>query len=192
MNKNQSITQSFFEAATSTASAFVLSLLSHVYLIAPWQQNYQMEGGDITTFSVGLGVTIYYTLLSFIRIFIVRRIWNFAGKNKRRGVINVAKDFTKFIGGRLAIHGSFSGEDFRNLQLIPALKKYRHVVINLDGTLGLGYSFLEEAFGGTIRCGYEVNRKTLSLVSADAEVLQDIWSYIDEANKKMLDITDKK
>jgi hypothetical protein len=65
--------------------------------------------------------------------------------------INIARDFTTVPGGRYAKHGPYSGEEFRDHILAPALKDNEQVLVALDGTATLMSSFLEEAFGGLIR-----------------------------------------
>ena len=84
--------------------------------------------------------------------------------------ITIATDYTAVPGGRFAKYGPFSGEDFRDNVLSPALKEHDRVVVNLDGTKTLMSSFLEEAFGGLIRergFSYEV-LKTKLVVQASA------------------------
>lgn len=66
-------------------------------------------------------------------------------------MISIAKDFSPYPAGRYKKDGPFTGEGFRRQHLIKALKKYDTVTVNLDGTLGYGSSFLEEAFGGLVR-----------------------------------------
>ena len=61
--------------------------------------------------------------------------------------INVAKDFTRFPSGRFKRNGSTSGEAFRQEFLEPPLKDGQGISVELDGTIGYGSSFLEEAFG---------------------------------------------
>jgi hypothetical protein len=68
--------------------------------------------------------------------------------------INVGRDYSRTPGGRYIRHGAFSGEDFRDNKLVPALKNHDHVTVILDGTAGYAGSFLEEAFGGLIREGH--------------------------------------
>ena len=69
-------------------------------------------------------------------------------------IIHVREDFTEFPGGRYREDGTFSGEEFRNDFLIPALDNFDQVLVQLDGTAGYPSSFLEEAFGGLVRAGY--------------------------------------
>ena len=65
--------------------------------------------------------------------------------------ISIAADFSRFPAGRYYSDGLQSGERFRKELLIPAFSSPGKVVIELDGTLGYGSSFLEEAFGGLVR-----------------------------------------
>ncbi len=65
--------------------------------------------------------------------------------------ISISKDFSETPAGRYESDGPFSGENFRDNILYPALKEFDLVEVDLDGTLGYGSSFLEEAFGGLIR-----------------------------------------
>ena len=99
--------------------------------------------------------------------------------------IYIAKDFSKFPAGRFVGDGPFSGQQFRRSLLVPALKEHVSVEVNLDGTLGFGSSFLEEAFGGLVRIeGFTAQflHTTLKLVCTDDPTLVgEIWSYIDEA-----------
>lgn len=70
--------------------------------------------------------------------------------------INIAQQFSKTPFGRYATDSPFSAEKFRDEILIPAFKDHPNEVIVVDFTgvsLGLGSSFLEEAFGGLVRKG---------------------------------------
>ena len=64
-------------------------------------------------------------------------------------------DFTKYPGGRKKKDGPYSGEEFRDNFLKPALLAAKaarsKVIVNLDGVAGYGSSFLEEVFGGIVR-----------------------------------------
>lgn len=66
-------------------------------------------------------------------------------------IITVGTDYTTAPGGRFKDHGEFSGQDFRDRILAPALRENEHLTVYLDGTAGYAGSFLEEAFGGLIR-----------------------------------------
>lgn len=65
--------------------------------------------------------------------------------------VNVAKQFTKLPGLRYQRLGRFSGEEFRQMFLIGPMRQGKAVTVELDGVRGYGSSFLEEAFGGTVR-----------------------------------------
>lgn len=65
--------------------------------------------------------------------------------------IIIGTDYAKAPGGRFKEHGEFSGQDFRDRVLAPALEAGDRLTVYLDGTAGYAGSFLEEAFGGLIR-----------------------------------------
>ena len=65
--------------------------------------------------------------------------------------IIIDRDFTHCPGGRYRRHGEYSGEEFRDDILVPALEDGDQVIVVLDGTEGYASSFLEEAFGGLVR-----------------------------------------
>ena len=98
-------------------------------------------------------------------------------------MINV-KDFSKYPGPWYSHLGSFSGEEFRDEFLIPAINEYEFIGVNLDGVFGYGSSFLEEAFGGLVRKG--VKKESIdfirnNLVSKDdPSIIIEIQSYIDD------------
>jgi STAS-like domain of unknown function (DUF4325) len=96
-------------------------------------------------------------------------------------MLNVATDFSRYPSGRYPGDSRFSGERFRSEFLLGPLKKDQVIEINLDGTLGYGSSFLDEAFGGLVRiCGFSASflRKHLKLKSKDANLVDEAWSYI--------------
>lgn len=97
--------------------------------------------------------------------------------------INIGKAFSRYPAGRAAEDGPYSGESFRENFLVPALTTADAVEILLDDTAGYGSSFLEEVFGGLIRVGISsgVIKDKLTLVSEDASLVKEIWSYIDDA-----------
>ena len=80
-------------------------------------------------------------------------------------IINIAKDFSKYPGPRYERLGKFSGEKFRDDILMSALG-VGEVVVQLDGTVGYGSSFLHEAFGGAAR-KTRVGKDNLRLESDD-------------------------
>lgn len=100
--------------------------------------------------------------------------------------IRIASDYSRYPGGRYRALGKFSGEQFREDHLIPALETNENLFVVLDGTVGYGSSFLEEAFGGLVRSGYKLSdlKEKLVLVANDPEYetySEEIWQYIREA-----------
>jgi hypothetical protein len=67
--------------------------------------------------------------------------------------IVVSKDFSKTPFGRYVTDSPFSAEKFRRDLLVPAFNSTdQDVIVDFSGiALGIGSSFLEEAFGGLIR-----------------------------------------
>jgi len=98
--------------------------------------------------------------------------------------INIARDFSKYPAGRFLSDGPYPGALCRDKLLIPALRANDTVTVELDGTLGYGSSFLEEAFGGMVReRGFtteELERK-LRLITSDSSLSDEIWQYVKEA-----------
>lgn len=99
-------------------------------------------------------------------------------------LISVAKQFSETPSGRYLTDGPFSGERFRDELLYPNLMKFDSVEIDLDGTLGYGSSFLEEAFGGLIRekkISLDVLKQKLHINSSRKLYQERIWNYIEDA-----------
>lgn len=67
--------------------------------------------------------------------------------------ISLPADFSAYPGGRFRSDGPWSGEQFREDVLAPALREGRVDVILGDGLAGLPPAFIDEAFGGMIRSG---------------------------------------
>jgi len=65
-------------------------------------------------------------------------------------LISLARDFSRHPGPRFKEQGPFSGEAFRKV-LLDALSKSDIVIVDLDGTSGIGSSFIDEAFGGLVK-----------------------------------------
>jgi hypothetical protein len=99
--------------------------------------------------------------------------------------INIAKDFSPYPYGRHTQHSKTSGERFREDFLLPALKDYDEVIINLDGTEGYGSSFLDEAFGNLVRVSKvakdEALRKLKFISLNDPSLIDEITMYIRQA-----------
>lgn len=100
-------------------------------------------------------------------------------------VIDVGKQFSRFPSGRYEKNGSTSGEAFRKRLLEPALRANDgKVQVLLDGTVGYGSSFLEEAFGGLVRISGFSSSDLLAridFVSKDEALLSELKEYINEA-----------
>lgn len=65
---------------------------------------------------------------------------------------DLAKDFSRYPGGRFKAGGPNSGEELRDDYLGPLLERTGDlVVVNLSSALGVPVSFSEEAFGGLVR-----------------------------------------
>jgi len=105
--------------------------------------------------------------------------------------INV-KDFSEFPGPRKEIVGPNSGEKFRETVLLPIIRANpnERIVVNLDGTAGYGSSFLEESFGGLIRCGIPFERVTNICEniksSEDESLIEEIFEYVKEAQEDLV------
>ena len=99
--------------------------------------------------------------------------------------IDVARNFTPYPVGRNRSDGRYSGEAFRDDHLVPTLRAGAVTVV-MDGAKGYGSSFLEEAFGGLVRCcGFELSqlKERLLIETEDSLLRIEIWSYIEEADR---------
>ena len=98
--------------------------------------------------------------------------------------ISVARDFSKYPGGRFYTDGPWSGEQFRKEILEPALDDAETLVVDLNGTKGYGSSFLDEAFGGLVRLN-KVSAgdlaKRIQFISADESYIEEIREYMSGA-----------
>lgn len=94
-------------------------------------------------------------------------------------------DFTEFPGPRFMHLGPNSGEEFRKKYLLPTIKELgSNFSVNLDGTMGYGSSFLEEAFGGLVRENVPANivlEISAHLQSEDPSLVEEIVSYVNDA-----------
>jgi hypothetical protein len=100
------------------------------------------------------------------------------------------KDFSIAPAGRMRDNGPNSGERFREDVLYPALLRLTEgqILVDISGVLGLGSSFLEEAFGGLVRVHHfsaDDLRKKLKVISDVEFFVTKIWEYIDTENKKL-------
>ncbi|MBV4368166.1 MULTISPECIES: STAS-like domain-containing protein [Erwiniaceae] len=94
------------------------------------------------------------------------------------------KKFSKYPGPRYKKLGDYSGEEFRDDILAPALKE-GDVAVDFDGVYGYGSSFLEEAFGGLVRKGIATQRmvflKDHLKCEDDPSIVVEVKKYISEA-----------
>ncbi|MHB8580512.1 MAG: STAS-like domain-containing protein [Ignavibacteriaceae bacterium] len=100
--------------------------------------------------------------------------------------IKVASDFSRYPAGRYADDGPFSGQRFREEFLRPVLDANDTAIIELDGVRGYGSSFLEEAFGGLVRAGYDIGRvkKAFDLKTSDTSLIAEIQDYIEHGAER--------
>jgi hypothetical protein len=107
--------------------------------------------------------------------------------------LSIADKFSRYPGPRYRKDGPFSGEQFRDEQLVPAIRRAIEnddvLVVILDDVAGYGSSFLEEAFGGLLREGFTVEQLAEHLdIRAKTERFQHhrlrAQTYIAEAAKR--------
>lgn len=91
--------------------------------------------------------------------------------------IDVAQQFAVMPIVREIKDGPYSGECFREDYLVPALKAHDKVIVNLNGVLTLGSSFLEEAFGGLVRNHHFTHNELKKRLKIEFE----LESYVNEA-----------
>lgn len=89
-------------------------------------------------------------------------------------------DFTRYPGGRYKKISRFSGEEYRDEHLAPALKEGEAVIVDLDGTVGYGSSFLDEVFGGIVR---KMRWRSVDDFDSHIQLQSKDRSFIDEARQ---------
>lgn len=100
------------------------------------------------------------------------------------------RDFTTTPGARYRTDGPFSGQEFREDYLVPALKdaldKGAMLEVNLDHAVGFGTSFLEEAFGGLQRAfpDIDVVHHLRVICRDEPEVEDDVRRYLREERER--------
>lgn len=95
--------------------------------------------------------------------------------------INVGVAFARYPAGRYRTDGPHSGQRFREEFLVPVLNEQAGIIeIDLTLARGLKSSFLEEAFGGLVRAGFDATQlvKRFTFVSQDATIGEEILDYI--------------
>ena len=99
-------------------------------------------------------------------------------------------EFTTAPGGRYRKDGEKSGEEFRDEHLLPAvlaaLEAGKTVTIDLDGVIGYGSSFLEEAFGGLERALAKEGKSARNVIKFVSQrrpyLIPKIEGYMNAAN----------
>lgn len=98
--------------------------------------------------------------------------------------LSIARQFSMYPGARFKRISEYSGEEFRDNYLIPALNQDDKVTVDLDGVVGYGSSFLEEVFGGLVRAMHWISRSDvdshIQLKSTQSSWLQEANQYIDD------------
>lgn len=94
--------------------------------------------------------------------------------------------FSRTPFGRYDRDSDFSAEKFRDTVLIPAIENAQGEDVQVDFTrvaLGVGSSFLEEAFGGLVRKGFDKNELIAHLSVKDRIGIYDkqVKKFIEEA-----------
>lgn len=101
-------------------------------------------------------------------------------------VIDVAKDFSRTPFGRYKTDSQFSAEEFREKLLLPNLNNGYALTIDFSKiSLGVGSSFLEEAFGGLVREGIDPAYLKSHIKVVDRMGLYDeqVRKFIETASK---------
>lgn len=97
--------------------------------------------------------------------------------------LNIGKHFSETPSGRYTpAHGAFTGEALREKFLVPLLREHEQLAVELDDTRGYSSAFLEEAFGGLVRCGHftaTLLHERLQIITKDEAYKEEIWDYID-------------
>ncbi|MCP4022134.1 MAG: STAS-like domain-containing protein [Desulfobacteraceae bacterium] len=98
--------------------------------------------------------------------------------------INISKDFSKYIGPREKRIAQFSGEDFREKFIDENFEIYDQINIDLDGTLGYPWDFLDEVFGTIARkYGKERFHEKINLISNNNYVISKIEYIVNNPDK---------
>lgn len=99
------------------------------------------------------------------------------------------RDFTEFPGPRFKKLGPYSGQEFRETVLEPAIEEAGpDIEIDLDGTFGYGSSFLEEAFGGLVRRHVITETQAMALSThikseEDPSLAEEVKEYLLDASE---------
>lgn len=105
--------------------------------------------------------------------------------------IEIVKEFSDTPGGRTVAEGDFSGELFRNKLLEPryreAVKRGEKLEIYFDGAYGYPPSFLDEAFGGLVKCLRQrgIMENICIISNEDLTIERRIKKYVSDAEKEV-------
>lgn len=97
--------------------------------------------------------------------------------------IDVAAEFSDMPYGRNSKDGKYNGEAFRKQKLLPALSEYDLVKVDLNGTLGCGSSFTDEAFAGLV--AYE--GFTADEVLSRVQIIYQYQSIVNNIKRYIMD-----
>ncbi|MFM5618011.1 STAS-like domain-containing protein [Aeromonas veronii] len=102
--------------------------------------------------------------------------------------IDVAAKFSPLPFGRYLSDGSNSGTRFRDMVLKKALTETDESIV-LDFSkvrIGVGSSFLEEAFGGLVRDGYDAEelKRRIQVTGGMAAYASQIMRFIERADQQ--------
>jgi STAS-like domain of unknown function (DUF4325) len=106
-------------------------------------------------------------------------------------MINIAKDYSRYPAGRTSKISATSGEEFCTRFLLPALSNGDDLVVELDGVIGYGSSFLEEAFGGLVRrstLSPEIVRAKIKIITSRPSLMEEVNLYIRDAVMKKVSL----
>jgi hypothetical protein len=93
-------------------------------------------------------------------------------------------DFSEYPGGRLAKHGPFSGQEFRENILSPALERFDLVEVDFDGVFVAAPSFLDEAFGKIVKAlGMSEFKRRIRIKATQDPDIQKLIESIIRTNK---------
>lgn len=97
---------------------------------------------------------------------------------------SLARDFSAHPGPRYKRQGKHSGEQFRD-KLLTWLEEPGTIVLDLDGTSGIGSSFIDEAFGGLVFArgmpASEVRNRIRLKSELDASYILDFEDSLEKA-----------
>lgn len=98
----------------------------------------------------------------------------------------VARQFSKFPGGRRRVHGRHSGEEFREDVAKKLLSEFERVTFDLTGSAGYSSGFLDEAFGGLL--AYfpldELRKRVVIEADDDPDAVDIAWKRMREASQE--------